>query len=249
MPGRDNRIGERLRAARLRRDLSREALAFHSGISWSAIAQVEAGRRTNLRPSTLSALARSLGVTIDYLVSGRATATCMLEHRLLLYDTDSEFLDAATRFLAEAIERSEATIVVTDADKIAVLRERLGAPAKQVKFAERATWYRTPAAALVAYREFLDRALEAGASWIRICGEPAWAENSDPDQSLWARFESLLNLVFNGAPVTVLCPYDKRELDEEVIAHARATHPYTVEKNAVVPCSDYAEPGLFMLEL
>ena len=54
---------------------TREALAFHSGLSWSAIAQVESGRRTNLRPSTLAALSRPLGVSIDYLVDGGQLAS------------------------------------------------------------------------------------------------------------------------------------------------------------------------------
>src|ERR1700761_4783343 len=74
---RESGIGSRLRAARERLGLSREALAFHAGISWSAIAQVESGRRSQLRPSTLLALATALGLTIDYLVSGRYASTAM----------------------------------------------------------------------------------------------------------------------------------------------------------------------------
>src|SRR5438445_8615473 len=84
-----NGLGARVRAARQRRGWSREALAFHSGISWSAIAQVESGRRTNVRPSTLHALALALGVTIDYLVAGRSVAAPMMEHQALLYATDA----------------------------------------------------------------------------------------------------------------------------------------------------------------
>lgn len=244
----DNNIGKRLKAVRLRRDLSREALAFHSGISWSAIAQVEAGRRTNLRPSTLSALAGALGVTIDYLVSGRAATTSMLEHRVLLYETDSVFLETATRFLLAATEASEPAIAVTDPDKIELLRERLGDRSERVEFADRRAWYSSPIEALVGYRKFLDRAMDAGASWVCILGEPVWVGRSELDTELWARCESLLNLVFSGAPVTVLCPYDVRELDERTLAHARATHPYAVEKDGIVPSPDYSEPGFFVLQ-
>jgi transcriptional regulator with XRE-family HTH domain len=57
---------------------------------WSAIAQVEAGRRTNLRPATLSALAGPLGVTIDYLVNGGASQARMLEHSAFLYNTNGQ---------------------------------------------------------------------------------------------------------------------------------------------------------------
>ena len=61
-------MGTRVRAAGVRLGWSREALAVRSELSWSAIAQVESGRRKNVRPQTLSALAEALGVTIDYLV-------------------------------------------------------------------------------------------------------------------------------------------------------------------------------------
>ena len=93
-------IGSRVRAARHRRGWSREALAFHAGISWSAISQLEAGRRRNLRPSTLAALAGALNVTVDYLVTGCAVSSEMLEHRALVYETEDEFLAAAVPFLA-----------------------------------------------------------------------------------------------------------------------------------------------------
>ena len=36
-----SRIGHSLRAARARAGFTREALAYHSGVSWSAIAQIE----------------------------------------------------------------------------------------------------------------------------------------------------------------------------------------------------------------
>ena len=101
-----NGIGTRVKTARQRRGWNREALAFHSGISWSAIAQVEAGRRTNLRPATLRSLAQALGVTIDYLVTGGRAAPAMLSHQALLYGSDSEFVDTAAPFLAEGVERA-----------------------------------------------------------------------------------------------------------------------------------------------
>src|SRR3984893_10169340 len=84
-------IGHRVRAARERLGWTREALAFHAGISWSAIAQVESGRRRNLRPSTLAALSRPLRVSIDYLVDGGQSPATMLEHSAFPYRADDEF--------------------------------------------------------------------------------------------------------------------------------------------------------------
>ena len=244
----DMGIAHRLRAARERRGFSREALAYHSGISWSAIAQAEAGRRTNLRPRTLLALAQALGVTIDYLVAGGAQAEPMLQHRALLYDTDDAFLATAAPYLAEGLERSEAALAVTSAAHIKSLRNRLGVQAGAVQFADHSTWYRTPAAALDGYRQFVTKAVDAGATWIRILGEPVWAGRSKTEVRLWARYESLLNLVFSGAPVTVICPYDTRALDASVLEYAHATHPHAIEHETLIPSPRYADPGTFVLQ-
>src|SRR5258708_25386402 len=62
-----SRIGESLKTARARLGWSRVALAFHSGVSWSAIAQIESVRRQDVRLSRLAALADALGASLDYL--------------------------------------------------------------------------------------------------------------------------------------------------------------------------------------
>lgn len=244
-----NGIGARLRAARERAGLSREALAFHSGVSWSAIAQVEAGRRTNLRPSTLSALAGVLGLTIDYLVAGSPARDSMFEHRALLYATHSEFMASAAPFLDEAVDRSEAALVVASQSKIASLRDELGPKADQVEFADSSTWLRTPASALAGFREFLDRAATAGVPWVRILGEPVWTGYSDGEIRVWACFESFLNLAFSSQPLTALCPYDSGKLDATVIRHACATHPHILEREELIPSSEYRDPASFILQL
>jgi transcriptional regulator with XRE-family HTH domain len=227
---------------------SREALAFHSGVSWSAIAQVEAGRRTNVRPGTLHALARALNVTIDYLVAGRGVAAPMLGHCALLYGSDSEFADAAAPFLAEAVERSEAVLAVTTETNIGLLRELLGRSARRVEFAERSSWYTTTPAALAAYREFLDDRLEAGAPWVQILGEPPRNGGSDSESRTWLRYEALLNLAFGAEPVSVMCPYDRRSMGEQILRQAEATHPYTVERSVLVESPAYADPFGLVLQ-
>src|ERR1700731_2892546 len=92
-------LGSRVRAARERRGWTREALAFHSGLSWSAIAQVESGRRSNVRPGTLAALSRPLGVSIDYLVRGSQSRLTMLEHSAFPYRSDDQFRTTMGPFL------------------------------------------------------------------------------------------------------------------------------------------------------
>lgn len=244
----DTGIGSRLKSARQRLGWTREALAFHAGISWSAIAQVESGRRTNLRPHTLSSLAAALGVSIDYLVHGRPADGVMLEHRALLYATGEDFLATAVPFLVEGVERSEAVLAVTTRPNIDLLRERLGPLARDVQFAHAASWYRTPGSALNSYRAFLKTKVDAGAAWIRIVAEPVWEGRSESDIRLWTRYESLLNLVFGAAPATIVCPYEVRSLGAEIVRQAGVTHPHTIGHQGIVSNSEYADPSGFLIE-
>jgi transcriptional regulator with XRE-family HTH domain len=242
-------IGTRLRAARERRGWSREALAFHAGVSWSAIAQVESGRRRHVRPDTLSALAEALGVTIDYLVRGVPTAAPMLDHSALLYESEAAFVDVAGPYLAEGLEGGEATLAVTTGANIELLRDHLGADAKEVEFIDSAdgTVYSSPAAALEAYGKFLNARLEDGAPWVRVLGEPVWGR-SKAEVRRWAQYESMFNLVFGAAPLTVICPYDELSLAPAICKQARHTHPRMVEAGEPATSPDYADPGGFIIE-
>jgi len=241
-------IGTRVRAARARLGWTREALAFHSEISWSGIAQVESGRRRNLRPATLAALAGALGVTVDYLIRGGPFSPAMLEHRVLLYETDQEFLDVAGPFLAEGVERGEAALAVTSPANIDLLSEHLGGAATGVEFHGAADWYRSPGAALEAYRAFANAKLAEGAPWVRVIGEPgpAWSGGSDAVR-LWTRYESLVNLVFAAWPVSIVCAYDERSMEPEIMRQARATHPHSLGPSAEENNPEYVNPAGFVL--
>jgi transcriptional regulator with XRE-family HTH domain len=241
-------IGGRVRAARQRRGWSREALAFHAGISWSAISQLEAGRRRNLWPGTLAALSGALGVTVDYLVSGGAVWAEMLQHRALLYEGDAEFLGASAPFLSAAVERSEAALAVTTGTHCELLRKHLGGAECRVEFADQASWCSTPGGALRRVRAFVDGHLDAGIRWIRILVEPVTAGRSDIDPRLWARYESLFNLVFRLAPLTALCAYDAAALDADLLEQVHVTHPHALgEAGEPVANADYRDPVEFML--
>jgi transcriptional regulator with XRE-family HTH domain len=243
----DTGIRNRVIAARERLGWSREALAFHSGISWSGIAQVESGRRRNLRPDTLSALARALGVTIDYLVAGGPASTAMLDHKALVYSSADELCDTAGPFLEEGIERSEAVLVMAKKENITRLRAQCGPAARQVEFVDAAGWYKTPAEALDGLKAFSGAKLEAGASWIRILGDPIWDGPGD-EALLWTRYESLVNLVFAPWPMTVLCAYDEGSVHPEIVKQAHVTHPCTIGHEGPADSDDYPGPGGLILE-
>jgi transcriptional regulator with XRE-family HTH domain len=223
---------------------SREALAYHSDLSWSAIEQIESGRRRNTRPDTLRALSRALGVTIDYLVSGESAAP-MFSHQLHMYGDDDGFIDAAAPFLTDGMERSEALLAITTTKKFGLLKEQLGGSADQVEFVAAESWYTSPVAAMKAYRVFLDDKLARGAPWARIVGDPHWPGRSPAEIRAWNQYESLVNLAFGPSPVTILCMYDDRSVHPDIVANARLTHPQVVEGPETSTNPLYRDPGEF----
>jgi transcriptional regulator with XRE-family HTH domain len=241
-------LGGRLSAARTHLGWTREALAFHSGLSWSAIAQIESGRRTNVRPTTLSALCDALGVTVDYLLGRDGTARSMLEHDALLYQTPDEFLETAGTFVAEGVERAEATLAVTTPANVTLLRKALGTDAARVTFVDARSCYTTPTATMGTYRRFVEEKLQGGSGWIRILGEPVWAGRSASEVALWTRYESLLNLEFAGVPVAILCPYSTSTLDDEILEQVCCTHQHTHAQGHLATNPEYREPTDFTLD-
>jgi transcriptional regulator with XRE-family HTH domain len=240
-------IGSRVLAARTRLGWTREALAFHSGVSWSAVAQVESGRRTNPRPGTLAALSRALGVSIDYLVDASRVPPTMLNHVEFPYRTSDQFQSTMGSFLGEGVERSEAVLAVTTPSNITLLREHLGPSAGKVEFINSSELLTTPIAALEAFRAFSEAHLERGAPWVRVLGEPRWSERSDAEVRLWTRFESMINLFFAASPMTVACPYDERSVAPEILSEARLTHPHLLGDGGITPSTGFADPGRFSL--
>ena len=245
-----SRIGGALRSARERAGLSREALAYHSGLSWAAISQIESGRRQEVRVSSLVALANALEVTVDYLVGSAATVSPkLLGHRALIYGSDEEFVASVVPFLLGGIEKSESVLAITTSRQIRILRDALGADSGEVDFRESSEWYVSARGALDGYRGYLKERFERGIPWIRVIGEPVWAGRSDAEIARWTRYESMINLSFGSSPATIVCPYDTRYLPPAVLADARRTHPDVNDGGNPAAGSEYQEPEDFLLDV
>jgi transcriptional regulator with XRE-family HTH domain len=61
-------LGERIRQLRHAAGMTQQSLAVAAGLSISVVVQLENGLRDDPRISTVAALARALGVTIDELI-------------------------------------------------------------------------------------------------------------------------------------------------------------------------------------
>jgi transcriptional regulator with XRE-family HTH domain len=241
-------MGSRVKAVRGLRGLTREALAVNSSLSWSAVTQVETGRRTNVRPNTLSALAAALDVTVDYLVHGGASQTGLLDHHVLLYGSDEEFRSTAGAFVMGGLDLGQPVLAVLAPGSVELLRDELGTASKAVEFADATDWYASPTAALGAYERFLTAQRETGAAWVRIIAELALADSSAAEIRRWMTYESLVNLTFASAPMTFLCAYDQRSLPPKALRQALQTHTHTVDQSGTTVSAEYADPCTFVLE-
>lgn len=147
-------------------------------------------------------------MSVDYLAGTPPAAPTLFRHRVVTYGSDDAFLAAASPFLSDGVDESHCLLAVTTPAKEALLRDSLGDRAACVEFADWDNWYRSPRHALDHYGAFVSQKSEAGAVWIRVVAEAAWANDTEAKIAAWTRYESLVNLVFASSPATILCAYD-----------------------------------------
>ena len=150
-------------------------------------------------------------------------------HEAIFYGGLEGFVAGTVPFLREGITGGEPIFVVVSDDKIARLRDALGADADAVRFADMVDVGKNPARIIPAWAEFVD---EAGATGkpFRGIGEPISAARTPDELVECERHEALLNLAFADGPGWRLaCPYDMATLPPVVLDEARRNHPYLRE--------------------
>lgn len=235
------RLATAVRAARKRRGWTRETLAHESGLSFAAITQIETGRRTDVRVSSLVTLADALGVSVDYLVRAEAVAR-MLEHRAYLYDSPERLTQIADRFARDGLEAGNEVLIVTSKPGASAIRRSLGADAKHVTFGESSEWFTTPVQTAERYTAFMRDSRNAGANWVDILGEPIWTGRSRAEIRIWRKFESMLNILCSPWPSSVNCLYDAGSLPRQICASVDGTHPEVVTPEGAHVSGGYEDP-------
>lgn len=147
-------------------------------------------------------------------------------HEALFYAGDEDFLAATVPFLQEALSGNGAVLVALTRPRTELLRDGLGAEARQVEFLEIEEVGRNPARIIPLWRDFLD-ANAGTAGPLRGIGEPIWAGRSEAELDECRRHERLLEFAFGeGRSWSLLSPYDKGALAGEVLAGAAASRPF-----------------------
>lgn len=105
-----------------------------------------------------------------------------------------------------------------------------------------------PPDALGSCSRYLERAGETRNGRLRIVSAVDFGD--DPaDWREGQRFESVVNRLLGGAPVSTLCLYDRRYLPEPVVASAAATHPVLVDGEEWAPSRLFQDPGAYVRSL
>ncbi len=170
------------------------------------------------------------------------TSATAFRHELMLYDSRESFVDGAAPFIRDAVAAGEPIMVAIGAEKIELLRSRLGDDAEQVVFADMAELGANPARIIPAWQEFVDAHADLGRP-MRGIGEPIWAERSPTELVECQCHEALLNVAFADAPdFHLICPYDTDQLDGEVIAEAGRSHPFVAGAPSGAYRGDHAVP-------
>ena len=231
----------RARSCRTRRQHGDHLPAGEASCRRALISSVGAGARP---PLAGIALGGTAGEEEGDAVGSDATSRGgSLVHQGLLYATQQEFLAGTLPFIQRGLELGDLIWVKSTVRNANCLRAALGADARQVVFGDCSQWYRHPVRALAA----LNRAARKGAGRqrLRMIGEPWYTASPGPQRTEQARHESLLNVALASADAAVLCTYDTRVVDDEVVAQVGMTHPELVVDGGARSSPDYIDPVLF----
>jgi anti-sigma regulatory factor (Ser/Thr protein kinase) len=145
-------------------------------------------------------------------------------HAGIVYDDDERLAAQVAGFLEEGFDLGEAAVVVAGDRRWALLGDALGAAASEVDHADRDSFYTRPEAAVAGYDKRVRQALRDGATSVRVFGDVPPPRSSE-EAGAWIAYEAILNRVFAGRPVSMLCGYDKREQPGRLLDAVWQTHP------------------------
>ena len=170
--------------------------------------------------------------------------TSGLIHDAFVYSSPDEFLAGSLPFLEEGIDRGEPILAAPTQPNALLLQKHLGERASGVDWAEDAESHRT-VERLGIFLHYIHRHRNAGATQIRLLGEPCWPKDGRPGVAEWKRYESFLNVALAPYPVWLVCPYGSDSLAPDIIEDACLTHPLIGYGEDRKPCGDYLEPAAF----
>jgi anti-sigma regulatory factor (Ser/Thr protein kinase) len=152
-------------------------------------------------------------------------------HEAFLYRNQQEYRDGLLPIITDAVRTQCAVLIAVPAPNLAILGQGLNGLADSVVMTDMSEAGRNPNRILgEVLSTFVDN--RPGAP-VRMISEHIWPSRSDIEYPACVQHEALLNRAFTADNVTVVCPYDVAQLDAEVIADARRTHPLLRQNGAL----------------
>lgn len=172
-------------------------------------------------------------------------------HVAYFWESDAEFRDGV-RFLTEGLAAGDFCVIFGHEDAnqrvCGVLREE-GLDCGQLSRDNRIcilSGDKDPTAMLQSIGQAFARAIEEGATLIRLLGNIGWGRDSWPSERDIMEFEAKVTGAAKSFPCVVVCMYDVQSLSGKVIVHgAFETHPLTICGNMLrenphyVPVEDF----------
>lgn len=174
--------------------------------------------------------------------AGNETRQYGFVHTAGIYHSQQEFVDLVGRFVGDGLALDEAVLLAVPPEPLEVLRDALyggDQPPAGVRMVDITEVARNPSRFMAMEGAFIDEHPEQR---VRIVSQLAWPGRSDEEFVACIEHEALVNEAMDGYPATSLCLYDASQLDDEVLADARATHPLLWESGALQHSPAYA-PG------
>ncbi|MFF7402443.1 anti-sigma factor RsbA family regulatory protein [Streptomyces murinus] len=163
-------------------------------------------------------------------------------HPAFFYGDPRAYLDGTVPFVRAALAAGEPVAVAVPGEKVALIRDALGAEREGVRFLDMREAGRNPGriipGVLCAFADAQPPGLRT-----RIIGEPVWAGRGPAEYPACVQHEALINAAFRGREVTILCPYDTAALHPRALADARTTHPVVIEGTEERPSAAYDPEG------
>ena len=172
------------------------------------------------------------------------------QHWVCIYDDDQQFLQTAVPFLTEGLDLGEPVLAVTTQANLELLAAALADRSGDVDYADSAFFGRRPPQRIAAFFRYWKARGAAGegsqpARRVRVLAEPVWAGRSTREVRAWTRMEAALNVTLAPTSISMICLYDARTVDHDIIGDALRTHPVQVAGSLASPSVDYADPAAF----
>lgn len=162
-------------------------------------------------------------------------------HFALLYHSQREYLDSVVNFVLDGLRAAEPVLVAVPGDELAlvsghVVRACQGLPA-DLRLADITQVARNPSRFMAMASSF---AAEYPDRRVRVVSQVVWPGRSATERLACVQHEALANGALAGHEITQLCLYDANQLDAQVLADARVTHPLLWTSGTAHPSVDYA---------